>query len=113
MAGLMDLVKPRLDTDKRLVILTAVFYAIVGIGVGIAVIFTILFMVGGGDRKDSFGSFLFGIGVSFVIFVILAAFYSDFALGMITKNLMGLPSKDNAAFYWTYFVSKRLTMFSW
>ncbi|TFK72842.1 hypothetical protein BDN72DRAFT_815575 [Pluteus cervinus] len=49
---------------------------------------------------------------SFVAFMFLAAFYSDWALGLMTGNLVGTPSKDASAFYWTYWVAKRLTMFS-
>jgi hypothetical protein len=39
-------------------------------------------------------------------FGILAVFYSDWALGMMTGNIVGLPSGDVAALYWSYFVGK-------
>ncbi|TFK69619.1 hypothetical protein BDN72DRAFT_767720 [Pluteus cervinus] len=43
----------------------------------------------------------------------LPALYCDWALGIMTGNLVGVPTEDNSVFYWTYFVCKRLTMFSW
>ncbi|TFK69632.1 hypothetical protein BDN72DRAFT_840114 [Pluteus cervinus] len=61
-------------------------------------------------REDeiSLGS-AYGVGLSFIV---LSALYCDWALGIMTGNLAGLPSKDNSALYWTYFLFKRLTMFS-
>ena len=41
-------------------------------------------------------------------FGILAVFYSDWALGVMTGNISGLPSGDVAPLYWSYFVGKRL-----
>ena len=38
--------------------------------------------------------------------------YSDWALGMMTGNISGLPSGDVAPLYWSYFVGKRLPMLS-
>ena len=53
---------------------------------------------------------------TFIILVLwagmLAAFYSDWVLGAIAKSLVGAPTEDNKVFYWTYFVAKRLPMFS-
>jgi hypothetical protein len=33
-------------------------------------------------------------------------FDSNWALGMMTGNIVGLPSGDVAALYWSYFVGK-------
>jgi hypothetical protein len=32
--------------------------------------------------------------------LILAAFYSDWVLGALARNLVGVPSGDNAYLYW-------------
>lgn len=34
-------------------------------------------------------------------------------LGLILDNMSGAPSHDNAAVYWTHFIAKRPTLFSW
>ncbi|TFK75698.1 hypothetical protein BDN72DRAFT_885711 [Pluteus cervinus] len=104
MAGLMSLVSQHLH-DRRLVILTAVFYSIVGLGICISLIFAC--------SSSGFEAFLWGLLCSTVVFTILAAFYSDWALGIMTNNLVGLPSGDNSGIFWSYWVAKRLTMFSW
>jgi hypothetical protein len=43
---------------------------------------------------------------------ILFALYSDFAIGAIAGNMAGVPSSDNAALYWGYFIIKRLPILS-
>jgi hypothetical protein len=43
---------------------------------------------------------------------IIAALYSDWALGAIMNNLTGVPSASNWVIYIMYFVAKRLPMFS-
>jgi hypothetical protein len=42
----------------------------------------------------------------------LGVLYSDWILGSIAEDLVGLPSSDNAILYWTYFVAKRLPLLS-
>jgi hypothetical protein len=44
--------------------------------------------------------------------VLLVAGYGDWALGVMSNNLLGVPSGDSSALYWSYFILKRLTMFS-
>ncbi|TFK72845.1 hypothetical protein BDN72DRAFT_894484 [Pluteus cervinus] len=44
------------------------------------------------DTKN--GVCIFTTMVSFVVFMFFAAFYSDWALGLMTGNLIGTPSKD-------------------
>ncbi|TFK29559.1 hypothetical protein FA15DRAFT_664107 [Coprinopsis marcescibilis] len=96
--------------------LTAGFYAIVGAGT----LFTILGIVyrlrkdqGELGRPEKAKRIILGAIVWVVgSFSILAVFYSDWALGMMTNNITGLPSSDAAAVYWTYWVAKRLPMFS-
>ena len=48
------------------------------------------------------------LGTAVVLTGIFAVLYSDWALGVITGNLAGAPSRDIKAIYWTYFVAKRL-----
>ena len=55
---------------------------------------------------------LSGLSICCVLCIILAALYGDLALGFLSKNLVGLPSGDNAALFWSYFVAKRFSMFS-
>jgi len=42
----------------------------------------------------------------------LAAFYSDWVLGAITGNLVGTPGSSNKIIYWSYFIAKRIPLFS-
>jgi hypothetical protein len=57
-----------------------------------------------------------GLGAAVMLwlasFTTLAALYGDWALGAMTDNLLGTPSGDSAGLYWSYFILKRLTMFS-
>lgn len=48
----------------------------------------------------------------FAVFAGLAALYGDWALGAMVDNLLGMPSGDSSFLYWSYFILKRLTMFS-
>jgi len=36
----------------------------------------------------------------------------DWGLGIVTGNLVGVPTKEVKALYWAYFVAKRLPMLS-
>ncbi|KAF8660104.1 hypothetical protein AX16_001662 [Volvariella volvacea WC 439] len=115
MVGLMSLVIQHWN-DRGIVKLTIAFYSIVGFGVVLGILEACRSTAKRrrvGAKDVAFGA---GIGiliVSPIVFIILAAFYSDWALGMMTDNLLGLPTNDNTIFYWTYFAAKRLPMFSW
>ncbi|KAN0069190.1 hypothetical protein V8E54_012819 [Elaphomyces granulatus] len=41
-----------------------------------------------------------------------ALLWMDWGLGIVTGNLVGVPSQEVQALYWTYFVAKRLPMLS-
>jgi hypothetical protein len=112
MSGLMNLVKHN-EGHKGVVAITYGFYLIVGIGLLFFACGTCGALCGGGIIC-SVGASL-SLGVAFVTFSALSVFYSDWVLGMLTTNLVGLPStsSDSSVFYWTYFISKRLPMFSW
>ncbi|TFK68122.1 hypothetical protein BDN72DRAFT_898396 [Pluteus cervinus] len=49
---------------------------------------------------------------TFIIFIAFSLLLTDWVLAVLTMNLGGAPSGDNAAFYWTYFIAKRLPMAS-
>jgi hypothetical protein len=111
-AGLMALVVKDRRRHAGVLKLTAGFYVVVGAGV-LAVIAGVLYRLrNAGDRSTArrlvFGGLVWVVGT----FSILAVFYSDWALGMLTDNIPGLPSGDASALYWTYWISKRLPMFS-
>ena len=44
--------------------------------------------------------------------IIFGVLYSDWILGEIAGNLVGIPSGDVRALYWAYFAAKRLPMFT-
>ena len=53
-------------------------------------------------------SLIFGL----LILELLAAFYSDLALGAVAGILSGVSSSEAAPLYWTYFIEKMLPFFS-
>jgi hypothetical protein len=52
-----------------------------------------------------FTCWVLGVGV-------LAALYSDWAMAFVAENMVGVPSSDNSALYWTYFFAKRIPLLS-
>jgi hypothetical protein len=44
--------------------------------------------------------------------VLLFPFFADLALGIMAHNLVGTPSGDNVALFWSYILVKRLSMIS-
>jgi len=111
MSELMNLVKHS-EGHKGVQEITVGFYIIVGIGL-VAFVLGVYQSDRKEDRTDWEEVSVAGLRWAFVTFTTLAVFYSDWVLGMMTTNLVGLPSKDSSVFYWTYFISKRLPMFSW
>lgn len=65
------------------------------------------------SSREDILAFWFYTFCAFALFSILAPLYSDWALGIMTKNLLGAPAGDNAVLFYSYFFLKRLTMFSW
>lgn len=111
MSGLMNLVKHS-EGHKGVLKITIGFYIIVGLGL-VTFLFGVCRATYEEDTSGWVGFSFAGLGWAFATFSLLAVFYSDWVLGMMTTNLVGLPSKDSSVFYWTYFISKRLPMFSW
>lgn len=116
-SGLMSLVVQHLD-NVGVLKLTIAFYSIIGIGALIILIGMFRGAFRKAKSKDVDGEEVLlwgmgGFGLSFTLFTILAAFYGDWALGMLVHNLIGLPSGDNSGLYWSYWLAKRFPMFSW
>lgn len=110
--GLMALVVKDHRSHPGVLKLTAGFYVVVGAGI-LVVVAGMLYRLRSADdaataRRLVFGGLIWVVGT----FSVLAVFYSDWALGIMTDNIGGLPSGDAAALYWTYWISKRLPMFS-
>ncbi|KAF6751715.1 hypothetical protein DFP72DRAFT_1034123 [Ephemerocybe angulata] len=110
--GLMALVVKYHKTHGGVLKLTAGFYTVVGAGI-LVVAAGLLYQLRNAQDHATARRIMLG-GLTWVVsaFSILAVFYSDWALGMMTDNITGLPSGDASALYWTYWVSKRLPMFS-
>ena len=110
--GLMSLIHKFGHGHPGIPKLTGGFYGIVGVGIITYLLGTIytLFLLGspGIVYRIAVGGLVWGLAA----FGILAVFYSDWALGMMTGNISGLPSGDVAPLYWSYFVGKRLPMLS-
>ncbi|KAF8652200.1 hypothetical protein AX16_004503 [Volvariella volvacea WC 439] len=109
--GLMSLVKQHWH-DKGVYTLTLVYVSVLGFIVFLVpCLFSIL--QGGWDSTTYCVALEYCVGVAFTTFALLAALYADWALGMMTDNLVGLPTSDNSVLYWCYFAAKRLPMASW
>lgn len=111
MAGLMSLVTKASKYNTDILRLTIAFYFVVGstLIVGCLSMIFIWYRGGGSPFKVA----LTGLGVTLTMFIVLSALYSDWCIGMMMGNILGTPSGDKSAFYWSYWAAKRLTMFSW
>ncbi|KAF8653569.1 hypothetical protein AX16_003879 [Volvariella volvacea WC 439] len=113
MTGLMSLVVQNWE-DRGVYKLTIGFYTIVGFGLVFGLLVGIIAALA--DESSATVNILAsGAGsltMGTIYFTVLAAFYSDWALGMMTDNIVGTPSSDTASFYWTYWIAKRLPMLS-
>ncbi|TFK68120.1 hypothetical protein BDN72DRAFT_769796, partial [Pluteus cervinus] len=93
MAGITSLAIPQMH-DHKVLGLTIGFYGFMGINFVISVIIAIA------EGKGPFTTFFTALGIAAVILSMVGPFYADWALGVLVGNLAGLPTKDNAAFYW-------------
>jgi len=98
-AGLVSLIIQNWRGHNVLHIITYVFSGFIALTV-LGVV-----LAGGGGMLPA--AFFF-----FTVFASLAALYGDWALGAMVGNLLGTPSGDSGTLYWSYFLLKRLTMFS-
>jgi len=102
-SGLISLVIENWKGHPKLHIITYVFGGVLGF----CVLLFCLFMLDGVAE-----GLAAAVGLGFATFAALAALYGDWALGAMTDNLLGTPSGDSSGLYWSYFILKRLTMFS-
>jgi hypothetical protein len=128
LSGLLSLVFKEIGKNAHVKIITEVFGAVIAFPAGLMLIFGIIGMCsqccGGRTEKEVNNSSMENLGkstvaVGIMVFLvacsatsILAALYSDWVLGAIAGNLVGLPSGDVAPLYWGYILAKRLPFFS-
>jgi len=109
--GLMSLVGKVATHSHPLLSLTVSFYLIIGASSIVSFISTIVIYYRRGDVPGNYIKGGFALTIAF--FLVLSALYADWCLGIMLDNIVGVPSGDKSILYWTYFVAKRLTMFSW
>ncbi|KAF2101674.1 hypothetical protein NA57DRAFT_73115 [Rhizodiscina lignyota] len=116
LTGLISLVIQTFTVNPKVRIITYVFGGIVGAAGLITLI--AMYCSFRGDA-EGFVTSVFGSMFAMVVAIaccmgMLAAFYSDWALGAIAKDdWAGAPSDDNKWLYWSYFAAKRLPLLSW
>jgi hypothetical protein len=89
LVGVASLVSMAAGDEPRVLTITEVFGAVAG-ALGL-----LFFVFGALD-----GEWGVGFNFMFIIVAIMFALYSDWILGVIGQNLMGVPPQDNRAFYW-------------
>lgn len=110
MVGLFSLVIENFRSNHHLRLITYAFS-------GGLFLLTTLFLVWILFRRpdiseDEIGAYFVYVLCAFPAVGILGAFYSDWVPAAIAGNLMGPPSSDDSALYWSYFAAKRLPFFS-
>ncbi|KAN0093545.1 hypothetical protein V8E51_016729 [Hyaloscypha variabilis] len=121
LAGLCGLVKEEIATNVPLRNVTVAFAVIGALFFGVTAMFLVYDQVL--NKKESgergfweggvvleTGFWVLGSAVAAVGF--LMTLYSDFALAAIKGEWSGVPSSDDAVFFWVYWVAKRLPMLS-
>lgn len=106
----MSLVSKVADRVPELLGLTLAFYSIIGASLIVGILSMIFIFCWGGGAPEKVAAT--GFLVTLVLFIVLGAFYSDWSLGIMLNNLIGIPSSDTSGIYWTYFIAKRFTLFS-
>ena len=111
LVGLISLVVENFWIPRVWKITTVFGSLILGTGLGFLALWWCLDSEEEGARKRHSRALLRGLGFSSLavvptLMLILAAFYSDWVLGALAGNLVGVPSSDNAYLYW---VNSRLS----
>ncbi|KAF8647311.1 hypothetical protein AX16_006773 [Volvariella volvacea WC 439] len=113
MVGLMSLIKRSWFDYRSLRVLTMCFYAFVGLGMVLGLLASIYFCFSPGYGKgDVLGAPFVGFWVTLWCFILGSALYSDWALGIMSENLVGFPSGDMPSLYYGYLAIERFSMFS-
>jgi len=98
--------------------LRTITYVFAGVLVGMPLLALLIYFCGAsaGQQTNGFVGVVSGLGwsvfVTFVFLTFLFALYTDWVLAALAGDWVGVPSSDNAAFYWTYFAAKRLSILS-
>ncbi|KAH6684778.1 hypothetical protein B0J14DRAFT_466404 [Halenospora varia] len=100
LVGLLSLVSREIKHNRQVLYITIAFGSVIFIAILLMLILDVAFLFGMSGFAILAAGFS-GMGV-------LGAFYSDWILGAFAENLRGVPSSDNAALYWSYFIAKRL-----
>ena len=102
--GLVSLMIQTKSAHHKVILITSAFAAVLGCSI-IAVTWIWYYYY---DEVESVVLFL-----NFALIVIsMSALYSDWTLGVMAGNLLGVPSGDIAVLFWSYFALKRFTMLS-
>ena len=120
LTGLFSVVRQTYTSNHLVRLISAIF---LGVAIGPSALYVVIVILVKVVRKPNqnhpkfgFGNTLAHTAVIAMILILwvgmLAAFYSDWVLGAITKNMVGTPSISNRMIYWTYFVAKRIPLFS-
>jgi len=128
LSGLLSLVFKEIGHNHDVRIITEVFGIVIALPAALMLIFGITWMCSQccGTRKavapnnssmESLGRSTIAVGIMVSLVAgsatsVLAALYSDWVLGAIAGNLVGLPSGDVAPLYWGYILAKRLPFLS-
>lgn len=127
LSGLLSLVSKEIGHNHRIKIVTEVFGGAIALPVLVMLIIGIVGMClqcrksreeqANNWSIENLGKRTMATGVIALLVAgsatsVLAALYSDWVLGAIAGNMVGLPSRDVAAMYWAYFFAKRLPLFS-
>ena len=117
LAGLFSLVAETIQSNPKVLLITAVFGSItLALVIGVGLLVCCVWSSGNASRdtvlEPVLGSGLAACGVALGCFGVLGALYSDWVLAAIAENMVGVPSGDNAPLYWTCFVAKRLPFVS-
>ncbi|KAE8447825.1 hypothetical protein EG329_010054 [Mollisiaceae sp. DMI_Dod_QoI] len=127
LSGLLSLVFKEIGQNAHVRIITEVFGAVIALPAGLMLLVGIIGMCRQccGSRKEemnnssmeNLGKNTVAIGIMVFLVAgvatsVLAALYSDWVLGAIAGNLVGLPSGDVAPLYWGYILAKRLPFLS-
>ncbi|KAK4186779.1 hypothetical protein QBC35DRAFT_500279 [Podospora australis] len=110
--GVMNVVSKHIAANKQVQIITGAFGGVTALIV-LAIMITCWLLMSGSGVLGSVGvPCLAGTGVAVFVLSVLFAFYTDWVLAALAGDLVGVPSSDNAVFYWMYFAAKRLPMVS-
>ena len=120
LTGLFSVVRQTYMSNHLVRQVSSIF---LGVAIGPSVLYIVIVVLVKVVRKPdqnhpklSFGNALGHTAFVAMILILwagmLAAFYSDWVLGAVTGNLVGSPDMSNKWIYWTYFIAKRIPLFS-